>query len=135
MSFKWLMPVALLVGLSLIGCGGESGPAGFPVTGIVEIEGGGTATQGEVVFTSPKFSATGPIGADGKFKMGTTQAGDGVPPGNYQVTVMGTSTGDYTSRVRVIDEKYESQEKSGLKFTVESKPNEYKLKLTKPASQ
>ena len=135
MSFKSLLAVALVIGLSLLGCGGESGPALYPVEGLVEIEGGGTATQGEVVLTSSKYSATGIIGSDGKFKLGTNNPGDGAPVGDYQVTVMGTSTGDYTARVRVIDEKYEAQETSGLKFTVAAKPNEYKLTLTKPAAK
>ena len=133
MSFKSFVAVALVVGLSLLGCGGDTGPALYPVEGIVEIEGGGTATQGEVVFTSSKHSATGMIGSDGKFKLGTNNPGDGAPAGDYQVTVMGTSTGDYTARVRVIDEKYEAQQTSGLRFTVAAKPNEYKLPVTKPA--
>lgn len=135
MSFKSILAVALVMSLSLVGCGGESGPALYPVVGIVEIEGGGTATQGEVVFTSSKHSATGIIGPDGKYKLGTTNPGDGAPVGDYKVTVMGTSTGDYTARVRVIDEKYEAQDASGLKFSVAAKPNEYNLKLTKPATK
>ena len=134
MSFKSFWAVALVVGLSLLGCGGASGPALYPVEGIVEIEGGGTATQGEVVLTSSKNTATGVIGTDGKFKLGTNNPGDGVPVGDYRATVMGTSTGDYTARVRLIDEKYESEGSSGLKFSVAAKPNEYKLMLTKPAA-
>ncbi len=135
MSFNSVWTVALVFVLSLAGCGGESGPALYPVEGTVEIEGGGTVTQGEVVFTSPSHTATGNIGSDGKFKLGTNKPGDGAPTGDYQVTVMGTSTGDYTAKVRVIDEKYEAQGTSGLKFTVAAKPNEYKLTVSKPAKK
>ncbi len=135
MSLKSLWTITLMFFLASIGCAGESGPTLNPVEGIVEIEGGGTATQGQVVMTSTKTTATGNIGADGKFKMGTTKDGDGVPVGDYQVTVMGTSTGDYTDRKRVIDEKYEAAETSGLKFKVEAKSNNCPLKLAKPVTK
>ena len=84
---------------------------------------------------SSNTTATGNIGSDGKFKMGTNKDGDGVPAGDYQVTVMGTSTGDYTDRKRVIDEKYEAAGTSGLKFKVEAKSNNCPLKLTKPVAE
>lgn len=134
MSSKSSWIITLMFGLALMGCG-ESGPALNPVEGIAEIEGEGTVTQGQVVMVSSNTTATGIIGSDGKFKMGTNKDGDGVPAGDYQVTVMGTSTGDYTDRKQVIDEKYEAAGTSGLKFKVEAKSNNCPLKLTKPVAK
>lgn len=75
------------------GCGGGSPFETVPVTGKVEIEGGGSLAgyaMKSIQFT-PNSTATevraasGTIGEDGTFKLGTMKADDGALPGKYLV--------------------------------------------------
>lgn len=90
-----LLPVLLLVTWSA-GCGSD-GPQGgarvetIPVTGIVHVDGepasylrvAAIATGGAGMVPMTPSALTAP---DGKFELATYEAGDGVPPGEYQLT-------------------------------------------------
>lgn len=84
--------VAVLVGLN--GCGGGSPYDTVPVTGKVELQGGGTL-QGYAMKTirlmpnstaADARGASGQVRDDGTFEMGTMKGNDGAVPGKYTVT-------------------------------------------------
>jgi hypothetical protein len=87
----------LIVGLAgSLGCGGPEPtmPATYPVTGKVVSEDGKPMTGGVISFQSiadPSLTMSGDIQFDGTFTLRTFQ-GDtqvpGIPPGDYQVSVM-----------------------------------------------
>lgn len=76
--------IAFMVLLSLLsfsGCGSGNVPFGGKVT----FADGKPFTRGAVCFTNGTLSAFGPIQADGSYMLGGLKAGDGIPPGTYQV--------------------------------------------------
>jgi len=80
---------ALLATVCLSGCGGVARVGGKPVTGTVTYR--GSAVEGAAItFASPTASGYGSTDKEGHFKLRTAQ-GEGVPVGNYQVTITKTS--------------------------------------------
>jgi hypothetical protein len=61
--------------------------------------------------------ATGTTDADGRYELGTANAGDGIPPGDYHVVIM-EDLGDSGQRPPTIPAKYGSQTTSKLQLTV-----------------
>ncbi len=61
--------------------------------------------------------ARGTTDADGRFVLGTAEVGDGIPPGDYYVTIA-EDRGEMDQRPRTIPEKYERSTASGLQLTV-----------------
>ncbi len=120
------------------GCGGNALPT-YPVKGKVQIDGGGALKVGEVIFSSDKVTARGQLQEDGTFVLSTFKegGGDGAPPGNYEVAILGAvvskkdDKNPYASEP-LIDPKYGDRATSGLKFTVESKPNQFEITVKKP---
>ncbi len=80
--------VSLLL-LALVGCGGPSNPATFPVTGTVTYK--GKAVDGATIIFVPvsdgAHGATARTKADGTFEVTTYVANDGMRPGDYMVKV------------------------------------------------
>jgi len=80
---------ALLVGSSLVGCGGKSYPPTSPVTGVVTLD--GKPVEGaNVSFVSNDTKvqpASGTTDKDGKYSLTTFRSGDGAMPGEYKVAV------------------------------------------------
>jgi hypothetical protein len=73
------------------------------------------------------------IRSDGRYEMFELKPGDGVRPGNYQVTVTATTGGgsDGTPFVHLVDPKFENPSTSGL--TCEVKGNTvFPITVTKP---
>ncbi len=72
----------------VIGCSRSSGT--YPVTGTVKQPNGQPLTSGRVLFQptgEAKQPAKGAIGADGKFRLGTHETGDGAVAGVHKVAV------------------------------------------------
>ena len=123
----------LLVGLT--GCGNRM----RTVEGQVVFTDGKPLTGGLVIFDpadpgQPAVAARGEIGRDGKFRIGTYAASDGVLEGNYRVTIappLPASPNDL-GRVKVIPPKYEDPDKSGLTFRVTGNHTDYKITLNRP---
>lgn len=70
------------------GCGGS----GFnKIKGKVFFADGSPLTVGKIVAESPehRVTATGYIKPDGTFEMGTATSNDGVPPGTWQIAIVG----------------------------------------------
>jgi hypothetical protein len=85
-----LLSVTVAAGVGAAGCtGGANTP--YPVRGTVYLD-GQPATElagGTVTFNSSELqkSASGPIEADGTYRLGSLKPGDGAVPGKYRVTV------------------------------------------------
>ena len=75
--------------LCFAGCGDVS------VSGKVTLTDGTPVTKGKVYFEDGSFSATGDIQKDGSYRMGTTKDGDGVPPGQYKIAIMGAFLNEF----------------------------------------
>jgi hypothetical protein len=105
----------------MAGCGGPdrawvagklTGPDGAPVVGAsVMARSDDTGASG-----------SGETGSDGSYELGGSKPGDGVPPGNYSVRVVGQrksvqSEGEGGAKVPA---KYGTHDTSGLSFSVEA---------------
>lgn len=128
--FIWLAAVLL----TTVGCGTEkfhpvSGqlvyPDGSPVT---ELEGGTVIFEGADA-SGKGYSASGAIGADGRFTLTTEKPGDGAVAGANRVMVQPQVLAPDKPPRRVILPKYDSAETSGLTVEVKPGPNDVKLKV------
>lgn len=127
--------VGLLIFL-LLGCGG---PRHYPVEGTVLWTDGKPAVElagGAVVFEAAdgKLSATGPIGPDARYRLGTEKLTDGVPPGEYKVTLSPPvqSNPDRPTR-RILPEFYQRLDTTKLKVTVAEARNDIPLQVERMA--
>jgi hypothetical protein len=82
----------------IAGCGVR----GIPVTGTVTFEDGSPLTHGSVSLSTDSQTFTVPIGTDGKFSMGQTEAGQGIPSGLYKISV--SSSPAYGEKETIIPE-------------------------------
>ena len=115
--------------------------AGCRDSGRVEIQGQVTRKDGSplvgarVTFRSVATgtSAMGYTDSDGRYTLGTSRPGEGVMPGEYEVTVFEDLGPDLTPRPRTIHAGYLSTQTSGLKFTVDpSGPTTFDMVLLPP---
>jgi hypothetical protein len=84
--------VALLVSITLSGCGGSSFPKTYKVSGTV-MQAGKPVDGALVTFLSSEGgkSAIGSTNDKGEFKLSTFGPGDGALPGSYKVAISKTS--------------------------------------------
>ncbi|BBO35195.1 hypothetical protein [Lacipirellula parvula] len=89
---RWSVAGAAAAILALIGCGGQAGPAHFPVSGKVTLN-GAPAKEGSVTFSdaSGMTKLVGGIGPDGGYSLMHNRE-PGAPLGEYVVTVYVTET-------------------------------------------
>ncbi|MDR1960286.1 MAG: carboxypeptidase-like regulatory domain-containing protein [Planctomycetaceae bacterium] len=83
------------------GCGSGD----LAVTGTVSLEDGSPLTKGSVALSTDAKTFTGTIGADGKFSMGRTENGQGIPAGHYNISV--SSSPAYGEKETIIPESAE----------------------------
>ena len=142
----WLRPtlvIAISVMISGAGCsGGDSGPATYPVTGTVELNGQAVADasltfhpQGEGTPAQAETDDGGQFSVSTYFDLGKRQK-PGMTPGKYTVTIAKLdlesirSTGQPPKNL--LPPKYDSQRTSGLEATVTAEgPNEYQFELSR----
>ena len=129
--------IALVVLASLQGCGRDSSAGLQQVHGHITFNGRPTA-HAQVTFHPVNASARGgvrPVGTvdeQGNFTLTSLTQGDGVPPGDYRVTVvwylarLARPGSDETVSANYLPTKYASVETSDLAVTV--KPGETELK-------
>ncbi len=134
-KFSDLGPILLLLCVIATGCG--SSVKTYPVSGKIEVEGGGSPKQGTVIFSNDKGTAQGIIQSDGSFKLTTDKPDDGAPEGTYKVIVMGTVPLDYKNpdNKPLVDKKFEALETTTLSVKIEPKENSVTLKVTPPTGK
>jgi hypothetical protein len=131
----------VLVWLVLACCAGCGGPKTYPVRGQLLWADGKPVTEfpgGTVIFESTEqpVSAQGEIQADGTFRLSTYQQDDGAPPGKYRVLVQQPlEEGKDRPPPRIMHQRFESFETSGLTATVERKANEVTLTVERAAGR
>lgn len=128
-----LFPVLCLT-LCLLGCSKLK-----PMSGTVTFEDGTPLAQGTVVFQSTGFQARGTLNAQGKYVIGSDKPGNGLPPGKYEVGIVGafdqTQTkggGESFQPKPLIKEKYSDPSMSGITVQVDGNTKTFDFKVEKP---
>jgi hypothetical protein len=121
--------------LLAVGCSGK-----LQVTGKVTFPDGTPLTSGEVRFESTGFVAAGKIKSDGSYRVGTTSDTDGIPKGEYKVSIYALDNSHITPDINPLDappakslvaEKFRSAETSGLTCNVTSS-TKFNITVEKP---
>jgi hypothetical protein len=113
--------------LNLSGCNGKQvGLSGK----VVFSDDGSPVTFGTVCFATSTFQAKGEIKKDGTFTMGSIGTSDGLPPGTYQVGILGvTEDIGGESIYSILDPKWNSPSTSNLTITVENTTRNLEIKV------
>lgn len=132
---------ASILCLSVMGCGGAADTP-QPVSGKVSVKGGGPLKKGTIRFNGTSAvgggkkvaSGVGTIDANGVYQISSLGTNDGVPAGDYTVTLGGTEVGgDYDHPnepiTKVIADKYGSDSTTDLKKTVKAGRNTIDIEL------
>ena len=130
-----LFTVFLLTGLaSFLGCSQN-----VKLSGTVTYQDDGSpVTRGAVFFETPTLVAQGDIQSDGTYVVGSTGLNDGLPKGEYSVSIRGADEITFTPgaggsqverRKALIDPKYQRADSSGLTFTVDGKTKKFDIKV------
>jgi len=137
--FALTCALAIVATSTVPGCG-SSGPEMASVSGKVTYN-GKPVPVGTVVFQAKDpngRNATGAIGSDGSYTLQTEKPGDGALLGEYNVSISAIEGGevalDYVppkpiKPKRLVPEKYENPETSGLTRKVESGSNTFNFDL------
>lgn len=126
-----------------VGCG-DGNPTTYEVTGTVVFKDGKLLDNGSVEFETELegklVTATGEIGTDGKFKLGTFKTEDGALPGKHRVAVFaepmigaGAERPDKLPP-RQLDPRFSDFKKSELEFTVKEEDNDFKIEVERAKS-
>ena len=103
--------------MTLAGCG-DGRPHRVPVAGQVLID-GKPLTQGAIrLICKNARPATGTIGPDGRFRLGTYEQDDGCVPGRHQVVIAALEILDGSSQKWHAPKKYAQPATSGLNVEI-----------------
>jgi hypothetical protein len=110
----------------IFGCSGGK----QPLSGRVTYSDGSPLETGTVCFEDGSFLARGDIKEDGRYKVGSEKTDNGIPPGTYNVYIIGAEKvpeGRLGLPTPLIDKKYAHGATSGLTFTADGKSRECNL--------
>lgn len=127
---------AALLAVVAAGCGPRR-PAVVAASGVVTLD--GKPLAGGFVRLVPAASrpATGEIGPDGRFTLGTFAAADGCVPGTHAVEVIGPlpAGGEATATTRapaiIVPARYRDAQTSGLTVTITGPTTDLVISLSK----
>jgi hypothetical protein len=118
-----------------LGCGGNKQSLSGTVT---FSDGSGPLTTGIVCFEGEDGkTGRGIIDSSGKYIVGFDSHKDGIPKGNYKVTLTNTAQEEGTDKDgmpimrEVIDRKYSSRGTSGLEFTADGSKKVFDISVDK----
>ncbi len=135
-SHRMTVAAALVLLVGSAGCGRRMSP----VHGTVTLEDGQPLTRGMVIFEGEQdgvpVMARGEIRPDGSYQLSTEKPGDGVPPGKYRVHINPMDRSEVPDEKKKLpfDIRYLRVNTSGLEYEVKAGPNEYDIKLSRPAT-
>ena len=130
-----VVAAAAMLSLVAIGCG-PSRPAVVPVCGIVTLDGKPLAGGFVRAVPADSRAATGRIGPDGRFALGTVAEADGCVPGTHGVEVIGPlpAGGEMASATPAptvtVPAHYRAAETSGLTITVTGSTSDLAIALS-----
>lgn len=116
--------------LVCIGCGDQ-----HRLKGKVTFADGQPVTSGMVIFSNASFQARGEIQSDGNYTVSSTGKNDGIPKGEYKVTVsgivklVGGGKNPMPFPVPLCDEKYMNVDTTDLSCTVPVSRNTFDIIL------
>jgi hypothetical protein len=116
---RWQRCSLLIAVLATVGCQSSDRVI---VSGRITRRDGSPVVGSRVTFRSPSTGkwASGVTDGDGRYELGTTREGEGIPPGEYVVAVA-ENRGDWDRpKPRTIQGKYENLQTSGLSCTVDA---------------
>jgi hypothetical protein len=124
--------VLVLLSLATAGCGGRGV---YPVSGKVVYPDGTPAKElkgSRVLFEGTgadgkNYSAEGEIDEDGRFTLTTTKSNDGAVAGKNRALIERRMIDPEHAAPRVVHEKYERFETSGLEFDVQPRNNDFTI--------
>ncbi|MFI4876018.1 MAG: hypothetical protein ACIALR_11790 [Blastopirellula sp. JB062] len=108
----------------LVGCGLPGGNA--PVQGIVLFEDSKPVDAGNIAFDDGTYSDRALLTADGSFVVE-----DGLPPGNYRVT-LSSAWGDTPTAKPLVHPRYGSYDTTDLSVEILDQSNELRLTVNRP---
>ena len=117
-----------------IGCGNA-----VVIKGTAKMADGTTVTNGTVLFVSDSAQYSANIQTNGTFSPGVDKDGEGIPPGVYQISVVGVSREEtrpgesYPIQISLIASKYGDHRTSGISLDT-SKEKTLNLEL-EPAAE
>ncbi|MCL2118857.1 MAG: hypothetical protein FWH27_10575 [Planctomycetaceae bacterium] len=123
---------ALILGLlCLVGCSDKMQLGGT----VTFEEDGASVTVGNVIFATSTYEASGIIGSDGKYVMGSIDVADGLPQGSYKVYISGAAEEVAPGRMRsLIDPKFASFASTPLTCEIPAPNNTFDIKVPKNPS-
>lgn len=121
--------LSLLVLTTLIGCG--SGHVSG--SGTVKYSSGEPVPSGVIFFSTPQLNYTGTI-KDGVFELGGLKEKDGLPPGTYNVHLIGTEPDKETSAdIPFFASRFNDPTTSGIVIEVKAEEkNSFEIIVEKP---
>jgi hypothetical protein len=135
---NWLMvtrgwTAATVCVMSVVAGCGRSDRA--TVSGTLVRKDGTPLVRARVIATSAESgkSAYGQTDESGEFELGISEAGDGVPPGEYTVVILENRGDAEVPPPATISKKYRDRSKSGINLSVEAGDSEQlQLRLDPP---
>lgn len=125
--FPWAATIGLVT--LAVGCG-DGRPTRVPVSGKVLID-GQPLTYGAVRFNPTEGRvATGAIGPDGTFTLGTYELGDGVAVGTHAVTILAAEELEGSAIRWHVPKKYQQASTSELTQTIDGPTDAVVIELT-----
>jgi hypothetical protein len=140
----WRVGLAGLMAVSLLGCGGPGGPPRketIHVKGKLTVDGAAPGEPLQITChnkagldTKMPTVSQSMSEPDGSFEIATYQKGDGVPPGDYALTIawleFNAMSMSFTGKDK-LNKRYDDPAKSEITFTVKDKPVDLgEIKLT-----
>ena len=133
---RFLPLIALAAAIT--GCGEDGRHETVPVSGIVVFPDGSPVRTGTIEFESKAtdLTASGKIGTDGRFVLGTYEPADGAVVGFHRVMVLQMIINDGTvehhlDHGKPVDPKFAVYESSGLRVTVHpTNKNDLRIEVT-----
>ena len=120
---------AIVLSFAIVaGCGGEFIPTGGKVT----FDDGTPVPSGGVVFETDGFMADGRIQPDGTYTLSSLKPGDGLPAGNYKVSISAMEYDEHERQTVLVDPKYSSPATSGLTAEVSKGQNRFDFTVSRP---
>ena len=134
MTKRLLFYFALVGFVFLLGCSKNQKLSGK----VTFSDDGSPLTCGAVFFETPTFVAQGDIKSDGSYIVGSTGLKDGLPKGEYRVSIRGADEikmvegpggSQRGERKALIDPKYMNADSSGLTFNVDGRSKKFDIKV------